>query len=323
MTTGRETARAAIETFIGREIGRPLFHRAAIAAADIRQALGDSALAVIFYGSCLRQANDHDKILDFYVIVDDYRHAYGGGWRAVANRLLPPNVFYRESADEGLPVRSKCAVLSMADFIRLTGPGTFNSTLWARLAQPVALSWCRDRETRAALISGLVAALTTLVRSTVPLMPETFTSARYWSRAFNETYRVELRAEGVEKGSELYHMDAARYDALLPLALTVCGFGAVTVSGEEATYSLRGKGRIGGTWWACWAWFLRRVQGKVLSILRLVKGAFTFRGGADYLAWKISRHSGVAITLTPWQKRHPVLAGITLIWRLRRSGAIH
>lgn len=68
-------------------------------------------------------------------------------------------------------------------------------------------------------------------------------------------------------------------------------------------------------------WGLRRVQGKFLSVARLIKASFTFDGGIDYLAWKISRHSGVKIELTPWQRRHPLLAGIVLFWRLRRRGA--
>ena len=32
-------------------------------------------------------------MLDFYLIVSDYREAYGRGWLAFANRLIPPNVF--------------------------------------------------------------------------------------------------------------------------------------------------------------------------------------------------------------------------------------
>ena len=47
-------------------------------------------------------------------------------------------------------------------------------------------------------------------------------------------------------------------------------------------------------------WKKRRGQGKRLSVLRLIKAAFTFRGGADYLAWKIERHSGVEVKLTGW-----------------------
>src|SRR3546814_3014928 len=59
-------------------------------------------------------------------------------------------------------------------------------------------------------------------------------------------------------------------------------------------------------------WALRRVQGKLLSVARLCKAAFTFQGGAEYLLWKIERHSGVSIALTPWQRRHPLLASTVL-----------
>ena len=56
-------------------------------------------------------------------------------------------------------------------------------------------------------------------------------------------------------------------------------------------------------------------------MLRLVKAASTFTGGPDYLAWKIERHSGVKVELTPWQRRHPILAAPGMFWRLYRRGA--
>jgi hypothetical protein len=69
------------------------------------------------------------------------------------------------------------------------------------------------------------------------------------------------------------------------------------------------------------AWRFRRLVGKLLSILRLAKGVFTFDGGVDYILWKIERHSGVKATATPWQRRHPLLAAPGLAWRLYRRGA--
>ncbi len=57
-------------------------------------------------------------------------------------------------------------------------------------------------------------------------------------------------------------------------------------------------------------------------MLRLAKASATFAGGVDYIAWKINRHAGTKIELKPWQKRHPLLAAISLLPRLLRSGAI-
>jgi hypothetical protein len=69
-------------------------------------------------------------------------------------------------------------------------------------------------------------------------------------------------------------------------------------------------------------WARRRIEGKALSVLRLIKASFTFAGGADYIAWKINRHAGTSIELKPWQRRWPLLAAITLLPRLLRSGAV-
>jgi hypothetical protein len=65
---------------------------------------------------------------------------------------------------------------------------------------------------------------------------------------------------------------------------------------------------------------MRRVQGKVLSILRLLKASFTFAGGLPYLAWKIERHSGVKIDITPFMRRNPRLGAIGALWRTWRLG---
>jgi hypothetical protein len=63
-------------------------------------------------------------------------------------------------------------------------------------------------------------------------------------------------------------------------------------------------------------------RGKLYSVARLSKASLTFSGGADYIAWKINRHAGTNIQLKPWQQRHPLLAAITLLPRLLRSGAV-
>ena len=55
------------------------------------------------------------------------------------------------------------------------------------------------------------------------------------------------------------------------------------------------------------------IEGKFWSVARLVKAAFTFTGGADYMVWKIERHSGHHIELSDWQRRHPVITGFMLL----------
>src|SRR3546814_14559901 len=66
-------------------------------------------------------------MLDFYLNVSDYGDAYDRRWLALANRLIPPNVFPFEH--QGLI--AKYAVLSEGDFDRLSGPETRNVSVWA------------------------------------------------------------------------------------------------------------------------------------------------------------------------------------------------
>src|SRR5437868_552478 len=109
-----------LRSLVAEELGQPVDARVPGIAAAIAAEHGGAARVVLFYGSCLRQHQLDGLMLDFYLIVSDYRQAYPSRWLATANRLIPPNVFYFEHA--GLV--AKYAVLSEADFHRLCGPET-------------------------------------------------------------------------------------------------------------------------------------------------------------------------------------------------------
>lgn len=284
------------------------------AVSDAARARHGGVAAVLFYGSCLRLGGDEGKIVDLYLVVDSYRSAYEGRLRAILNWALPPNVFYIETPFEGRQVRAKYAVVSRRDFTAGAGGRWFHPYLWARFAQPCRLAWCRDEAAREEVVSGLGGAARTCVSEGLALMGRSFTAEALWVALFKETYRSELRAEPPERASEIHAADAAHYRLLAEAVLPGLGARASEVAGHWTSPA----GRRAGTG-ARWA--LRRLQGKLLSVARLVKAAFTFQGGADYLLWKIERHSGVAIALTPWQHRHPLLASPVLFWRLYRRGA--
>ncbi|HEX5080281.1 MAG TPA: hypothetical protein VFV80_14105 [Geminicoccaceae bacterium] len=298
-------ARGRLEAWIAREIAQPAHPAALALAAAIRTRHGAIA-AVLFYGSCLRQpaaaAAPPDGILDFYVVVDRYRDAYPGRLLALANAVLPPNVFHVATAWRDEPVRGKYAVISMAQFRRGLSQESLQTSLWARFAQPCRLVWARDAEMRAAIGAALADAVVTMVAATAPLLEPGFDAERLWLRGFRETYRAELRTEGAARAREIYDSGRERYDAITPWALAV------------AATARRRNARI--------RWVGRRLLGKALSVLRLTKSAFTFDGGVDYILWKIERHSGVRLPVSPWQRRHPLLASPLFLWRLYRLGAI-
>src|SRR6478609_3887995 len=101
----------SLRDLVAEELTLPVDPRVTDMADAIAHRHGAASQAVLFYGSCLRQSQLEGLMLDFYLIVSDYRAAYAKRWLAVANRLIPPNVFYFEK--DGLA--SKYAVLSEAD----------------------------------------------------------------------------------------------------------------------------------------------------------------------------------------------------------------
>lgn len=294
------------------EVTQPVAPPIAAIAEAARLRHGAAVAAVLFYGSCLRLDSDEGKIVDLYLLVDSYSVVYGKGLTACLNWVLPPNVFYLEAPFEGRLVRAKYALVSLEDFESGASGGWFHPYLWARFAQPCRLPYCRDAAVRQRVVATLAASARKVAQEGLALMTGDFTSRDLWVAVFRETYRAELRAERPDRAAEIHDAEAAHYRRLADVLLPA--LGARPAAGGE-TWQAPAMPSSGGKWW------LRRIQGKLLSVARLVKAAFTFQDGPQYLLWKIERHSGVGVTLTPWQRRHPILASTVLFWQLYRKGA--
>ena len=61
---------------VAEELSTPVDPRVSAMAAAIAAKHGEASRAVLFYGSCLRQKQLEGLMLDFYLIVSDYRAAY-------------------------------------------------------------------------------------------------------------------------------------------------------------------------------------------------------------------------------------------------------
>ena len=281
---------------------------------------GQAVQGILLYGSCLRAGTDQDGLVDCYVIVDQYASVYPSAWLALLNRWLPPNVFYGEVNLEERIIRMKYAVLSIEDFERSVTPKWFHSYFWGRFAQPTAVMACPSQAMNQRIISGLGRAVLTFLGNVVLQMPQQFSAKDAWSIGLALSSGAELRAESKGRITTLWDSSQAYYEQVAHVTFSA-HFPKIKIIQRhditmyEIEFSMVGytKNRL--------AWTVRKVQGKILSILRLMKAAFTFQGGADYLIWKIERHSGVKIELTPAQRRHPIWAGLTTFWRLYRQGA--
>jgi hypothetical protein len=293
-----------LRDLVAEELGLPVDRQVTAMAEAIAAKHGTASRAVLFYGSCLRQKQLDGLMLDFYLIVSDYRAAYDKSWLAAANRLIPPNVFYFEK--DGLA--AKYAVLSEADFRRECGLSARTSSVFARFAQPSRLVWCANDEAREMAIEAVSHAAPALLELTRPTMTdaEARDPLAIWKRAFRLTYGAEIRAEGTSRAEVIVDAEPDRYRRFAEAV----GFPR----DDRRTDAQRRTSE------QAWRQFQRK--GKRASVLRLAKASATFAGGADYIAWKINRHAGTNIQLKPWQQRHPLLAAISLLPRLLRSGAV-
>jgi len=279
---------------------------------------GAAVQAILFYGSCRRNGDALDGLVDLYVIVESYRAAYGGWALSTANAVLPPNVFYLEQNCEQGTVRGKYAVLSMRHLQRGVSRW-FHSYLWGRFAQPTGVLYARNDIIAREIDRLLAQAVLTFVARTLPQAPPEFTAVDLWTQGLGLSYRTELRAERPDRTAALVAAQQDYYEALTAATLAATPYPVDFSADSPPRYRVQIPARTRRT--NRLAWTLRRGQGKLLSLARLVKAVFTFRGGVDYIVWKLERHSGMTIEVTPKVRRYPLLYGWGLMWRLYRRGA--
>ncbi len=310
----------ALEEMIRQELAQPVPSGAHALAERLRERYGSDLRAVLMYGSCLRQGDDREGVLDLYAFVTSYRSVYRNRTLAVLNRLLPPNVFYLQTEVGRRLVRSKYAVLALHDLARLTSPRTFEPYFWARFAQPCALVYAADDHARDTVASAIAGAVETFVRFGVPLAGASFDSQDLWTTAWRATYGAEIRPERPGATAALYACHAERHQHATALAVPALPWTSRIVT-EEGRLSFRVDVPPGERRRAARLWRLRRLHAKSRFLLRILRNALIFEGGVDYVLWKIQRQSGVMIDHSWRQKRHPWLALGAEAWRLYRARA--
>ena len=289
---------ARVGSALGREVHPAVRDIAARLAGEV------DALGVLFYGSNLRTGS-REGVLDFYVLT-----------HGPPEKGLWPRVSYREWDDGGEVLRAKIATMTLAKFAQAARGQTMDTTIWARFVQPSALVWQRDAGAAVQIQSAIEAAAITAARLAVAVGPDSGEEDAFWRALFQATYRAELRVEKPGREDSILSLNQAHFDGLLPAALTAGGipFGK---EGRIITPRMPVARRAAVMKW----WHKRRRMGKPLNIARLVRATRTFEGAGRYAAWKIERHTGEKIALTPFREKHPILSAPAVaikLWRSRR-----
>ncbi|KPF63856.1 hypothetical protein [Porphyrobacter sp. AAP60] len=294
MTTGS----SALAARIAARLDAPIDPAVAAFAEALAHAAG--ARAVLFYGSNLRTGS-LDGVLDFYVLLPGTQES-----------AIWPTISYHERPHEAEMLRAKVATMRLATFARAASGVSTDTTIWARFVQPSALIWAEDDAARAEVIAAIAAAATTAARLAAAIGPDSGTAEDYWRALFRATYKAEFRVEKSGRENDILSVNAEHFAGLLPLAWEAAGIEAVQdgmILSPQLTPAERR--RVLG-WWA-----RRRRLGKPLNLVRLIKGSTTFEGAARYAAWKIERHTGMPVKLTPFRERYPLLAAPQVLWDLR------
>lgn len=308
---------------------------AIVAFADsLARAMPRPPLGVLFYGSLLRESlvrvADAGGVIDFYVVMQSAGDIPGGCVARLANRLLPPNVRYAEfeaAGEDGRRhvLRAKVAILSAPQFASRASPRVLDTTVWARFCQPARLVWVRDGQAADGLLGIVARCVATAALWAALLGPPRATACEYWYGLFARTYDSELRVEGKGRPADLLAGREQRFTRALTLGWARARLSfkvspsMVSGPGEPAVESVlepavtpRMRARAARRWTAV------RRSGKRRNVARLLKASFTFSDGAAYLAWKIRRHTGIDLALSPFERRHPLLSLPVLMLRLKR-----
>tara|TARA_B100001765_G_scaffold209921_1_gene170642 strand:- start:2259 stop:3155 length:897 start_codon:yes stop_codon:yes gene_type:complete len=268
------------------------------------QRLGEEtgAMAVLFYGSNLRTGS-LEGVLDFYVLLPGKQR-----------ERVWPRVSYRELNYEGETLRAKIATMSLEKFAEAASGNSRDTTIWTRFVQPSALAWSRDNETVGIVSDAIAEAACTASRYAAVLGPDAGRAEDYWRALFRATYRAEFRVEKPGREDSILSVNSEHFAGLLPAAWEAAGITYTRKSDRfSATLPERMKRDLRARWKQ------REKLGKPLNILRLAKATTTFEGAARYGAWKLERHTGIVLEVTPFRERHPLLAMPGAAWELWRA----
>jgi hypothetical protein len=191
-------------------------------------------------------------------------------------------------------------------------------SVWARFAQPSRLVWCADEDARQSAILAISGAAPTLLNAALAFAEREADVLDLWQAGFHMTYGAELRAERKDRPSSVIAFDPNRYARFGQAALQ-CTAIANDVRGDKIIILPDPDGHIVQE---KRRWPALRRRGKLLTVARLAKAAFTYAGGIDYLAWKINRHAGTQINIRPWQRKWPLIAALFLVPKLLAKGAV-
>jgi hypothetical protein len=283
-------------------------------AAHAASTFGGAALAVLHYGSRAQgRATRPDSAFDFFVVVTTYEAAYRAAAAVLGPRcrprlgvalahVLPPNAISIRRAGPASGEEAKCLVISEHDFRRECSARARDHFVQARVAQTVRLAWSRDEAVARLILAAVRNARTRTFEWARAFLPRAFDLPGYCRTLIAVSFKHELRAEPTGHAEVLFATQRSLLLAIYgPVLAGHAAHGALDRTGGEWR-----QRHLPGRWtrWRVRTWFrLSRVR----TTARLLKHPFLYDDWLDYLTRKIHRSTGQRVTLTPRERRHPLV----------------
>jgi hypothetical protein len=275
---------------------------------------GDAVAGVVFFGSRKSGARpDPGSAYDLFVVVEDARSFYArlGAAQAVRRpawllaglqRVLPPNVVSLTLDLEGVPVRAKCAIVTVRGLRRQTSAARDDHFVLGRLFQRAEILYAaRGREDE---IVGALARAHALTWEWVrPWLPPRFDVAEYCRTLLRVSFAGEIRPEPEGRAQALFEAQEEYLREVYGVLLrALAGSGALReeapgifapVRPAPATERLRSR--------AYFRWSMAR------ATARWAKYVVTFDDWLEFIVRKARRHTGQDIVLTERERRLPLV----------------
>lgn len=291
-------------------------HREALAVArSVVESGGESVLGALFFGSRKTQAG-HDawSAYDLFVLTRDYRDFYrslkargslkrGPALVTALNRVLPPNQISMAARHAEGPALAKCAVISLATLERETSEQRRDHFCAGRLFQPTELLYARDAATEDRILGALANAHSITLAWVRPWLPEAFDVESYCRTLLRVSLGREIRPERAQRADALWSVQRGYLLPVYGLLLEDLARAGELVSLGSGRYRLaRPVSRAERA--RLEAYFRRSL---LRATERWFKYVVTFDDWLDYILRKAQRHTGREITLTPRERRLPLV----------------
>lgn len=269
--------------------------------------------AVLLFGSRLVQSDpDHFSAYDLVLVVDDYgeffrRLASAGRlhrsprlFDLLSRVLAPTNISYRTTPDD--PALAKCMILSQRDLERALSPHPPDHFCLGRLVHRVALLYTRGPDDQERMARLLAQGRRTALAWVAPFVDSPFGVEAFTRAMLHASFGGEIRPESPDRPDRVLASQDRFLRSVYGRLLESARDEGLLVD-DPGGYRYAEPPGLGQR--LRWRIYFR--LSRIRSTIRWLKHMITFEEWLDYIQRKVERRMGIAVELTPLDRKLPLI----------------